>query len=304
MNAKDKKAKILACDDDEGALEAIKDILLAEGYDVVTANNGEEAIEAFKKESPDLIILDVSMPKMTGFEALDKIKPYFGERYTPVIFLTASIKIDHKLKALHSGAVDYLVKPVSPDELTARIRNFLELKEKQDILRKEATFDWMTGVLNKAYFLRQAGEELEKSLRNRVPLTFMLTDIDGLKKINDTFGHLAGDKLIREFAERLKHFVRKIDLIGRFGGDEFMIMLSHKSERQARVVVERLKKSMTKPVIFESKKIGITFSTGIVCIRGDEATSVNILLKRADEVLYEAKSKGGNQYIIREAIDI
>lgn len=295
----DKKAKILACDDDESILEVVKTILLAEGYDVITANNGKEAIEAFKKESPDLIILDISMPGMTGLEVLDRIKPYFGEKYTPVIFLTASIKIDHKLRALHSGAVDYLVKPVSPDELTARIQNFLELKEKQDKLRDEATFDWMTGVLNKAYFLRQAEEELQKSLRNRVPLAFMLVDIDALKEINDTLGHLAGDTVIREFAKRLKRFVRKIDLIGRFGGDEFMIMLSHKTEQQARVVAERLKRTMEKAIIFESNRINATFSMGIVGVKGDEETDINRLLKLADEALYEAKSQGGNQYIIK-----
>ncbi|MGB2706115.1 MAG: diguanylate cyclase [Candidatus Omnitrophota bacterium] len=297
MDTKDKRAKILACDDDESILEVIKTILLAEGYEVVTASNGEEAVEVFKKESPDLIILDVSMPRMTGFEVLEKIKPYFADMYTPVIFLTASIKIDHKLRALHSGAVDYLVKPVSPDELTARIKNFLEFKEKHDKLKKEATFDWMTGALNKAYFLRQAEEELQKSLRNRVPLAFMLIDIDALKEINDTLGHLAGDTIIREFAKRLKRFVRKIDLIGRFGGDEFMIMLAHKTERQARVVAERLKRTMEKPIVFESNRINVTFSMGIVSVKGDEETDINRLLKLADEALYEAKSKGGNRYI-------
>ena len=296
---KDKRAKILVCDDDESILEVVKTILLAEDYDVRTASNGKEAIEAFKEETPDLIILDVSMPGMTGFEVLDRIKPYFGGKYTPVIFMTASIKIDHKLKALHGGAVDYLIKPVSPEELTARIKNFLDLKDKHDKLKEEATFDWMTGVLNKAYFLRQAEEELEKSLRNKFPLAFMLTDIDGLKEINDTLGHLAGDRVIRESANRLKRFVRKIDLIGRFGGDEFMVMLSYKNERQARVVAERLAKSMGKPIVFEGNKINVTFSVGIAWTKGNEATSVTLLLKRADEALYESKSKGGNRYVVK-----
>jgi len=272
--------------------------LLAEGYDVEAANNGKEAIEAFKRETPDLIILDVSMPGMTGFEVHDRIKLYVGEKYTPVIFMTASVKIDHKLKALHGGAVDYLIKPVSPDELTARIKNFLELKDKHDKLKEEATFDWMTGVLNKAYFLRQAEEELEKSLRNKFPLAFMLTDIDALKEINDTLGHLAGDKVIRESANRLKRFVRKIDLIGRFGGDEFMVMLSHKNESQARVVAERLKKSMGRPIVFEGSRINVTFSAGIAWTEGSEAISITLLLKRADKALYEAKSRGGNRCII------
>jgi len=298
LDIKNKKAKILACDDDENILEAVKTILLAEGYDVKTANNGKEAIEVFKKDTPDLIILDVSMPGMSGFAVLDRIKPYFGNKYTPVIFMTASIKVDHKLRALHGGAVDYLIKPVSPEELIARIKNFLELKKKHDELKEEATFDWMTGVLNKAYFLRQAGEEIEKSLRNNFPVAFMLTDIDGLKKINDTFGHLAGDRVIREFANRLKRFVRRIDLIGRFGGDEFMVMLSHKNESQAGMIAERLAKNMGKPVDFEGNRINVTFSAGIARTKNGEETGINALLKRADEALYDAKSKGGNRYTL------
>jgi len=294
---KEKRAKILICDDEKSIIEVLKTIL-SEHYDVVAAEKGEEAIELFKKESPDLIILDVSMPVLTGFEVLDRIKDYLGEKYIPVIFLTASIKIDDKLRALHGGAVDYLVKPVSADELIARIQNFLELKEKHDVLKKEATFDWMTGALNKGYFLRKAKEELEKSLRNRIPLTFILIDIDRFKEINDTLGHIAGDKVICEFVKRLKHFVRKIDIIGRFGGDEFMVMLSHKTEKEACVVAERLKKAMKKPVIFEKNRINITFSMGIVEIKEIETIDMKELLMLADKALYEAKTKGGDQYVI------
>ena len=299
FNMEEKKAKILTCDDEPSILEVLKTILVSEGYEVIQAKNGEEAIELFRKESPDLIILDVSMPGMTGFEVLDKIKAYFGDKYLPVIFLTASIKVDDKIRALHSGAVDYLVKPISPDELIARIQNFLELKEKHDRLKEEATFDWMTGALNKGYFLRKATEELEKALRNRVPLTFILIDIDNLKEINDTLGHLAGDKVIREFAGRLKRLTRRVDIVGRFGGDEFMVMLSHKTKRQATIVAERLKRSMKRPIVFEKNKINATFSMGIVEIKDVEKIEVTDLLKLADEALYEAKSKGGNQYIIK-----
>ena len=294
-----KKPKILACDDEPSILEALRTILLSEGYDVVTAKNGLEAVELFRSESPDLIILDVSMPGMSGFEVLDKIKVQFGEKYTPVIFLTASVKIDHKLKALHSGAVDYLIKPVGADELIARIKNFLELKEKHDKLKKEATFDWMTGTLNKAYFLQKGENELERAMRNRIPLIFMLMDIDHFKKINDTLGHLAGDNVIREFANRLKRLIRKIDLVGRFGGDEFMVMLLHKTERQARIVAERLMKAMKKPIMFEKKKINVTFSMGIVAIKEVKKIDMKDPLALADAALYEAKSKGGNRYIVK-----
>ncbi|UCD55286.1 MAG: diguanylate cyclase [Candidatus Omnitrophota bacterium] len=295
---KEKRAKILVCDDEISIIEVLRTVL-SEKYDVITAERGQQAIELFRKEFPDLIILDVSMPGMTGFEVLDKIKDHLEEKYIPVIFLTASIKIDDKLKALHGGAVDYLVKPVSPDELIARIQNFLELKKKHDTLKKEATFDWLTGALNKGYFLRRAKEELEKSQRNKVPLTFMLVDIDHFKEINDTLGHLAGDRVICEFAERLKHFVRKIDVIGRFGGDEFMFVLSHKTGKEARLVAERLKKAMKKPIIFEKNRINLTFSMGIVEIEQAQTIDIKELLTLADKALYEAKMKGGDRYVIK-----
>lgn len=292
-----KKAKILVCDDDRAIREALKDILLSEGYETVLAENGEDGVSVFKKEIPDLIILDVVMPGISGFEVLEKIKPNFGDRYVPIIFLTASVKMNDKVKALNGGAVDYLIKPVSAEELLARIKNFLEIKEKYDKLKREAAFDWMTGTLNKVYFLIKAKEELEKSLRNKIPLTFILIDIDGLKKINDTLGHLAGDKVIREFTARLKRVVRSIDIIGRFGGDEFMVMLSHKTASEGRIVLERLKKSMKEPILFEGDKIHATCSMGVIEAQFGEKPDMNRLIMLADKALYEAKSNGGNQSI-------
>ena len=292
-----KQNKILICDDEPSILESIKTELLSEGYQVVTASNGLEAVEQFKKESPDLVILDVSMPGMTGFDVLNAIRTTFLDKYMPVIFLTASIKIDDKLRALHSGAVDYLVKPVSHDELLARIKNFLSLKKKHEQLREEATFDWMTGTLNKVYFLRKAEEELDKAMRNKIPLTFILIDIDNFKAINDTLGHLAGDKVLRDFTDALKRFMRKIDIVGRFGGDEFMIMLSHKTSKDACIIAERLKKIMKKPIIFDKNKISVSFSMGIVSIDHNKKYDIDSLFKEADKALYEAKSRGGNCYI-------
>jgi len=293
------KMKVLICDDEPAILEALKTELLAEGYDVIAASSGEEAIELFKKESPNLVILDIMMPGMTGFEVFNKMKTIFGDKYMPVIFLSASVKIDDKLRALHSGAVDYLVKPVSFDELLARVQNFLKYKQKHDKLKEEATFDWMTGTLNKVHFLIRAQEEIEKAARNKVPIVFILIDIDKFKAINDTLGHLAGDRVLYDFADILKRFVRKVDLIGRFGGDEFMIMLSHKTEKEAGVVIDRLRKALQKPIVFEKNKINVTFSAGIVLAKEEKNPDINKLFKDSDQALYKAKSKGGNCCVIK-----
>ena len=289
--------KILICDDEKSIRSVLKTILESEGYEVVVATGGKEAIELFKKEPTSLIILDVSMPGMTGFEVMDKIRGYFGESYIPILFLTASIQIDDKLRALHSGAVDYLVKPVSPKELILRIQNFLEIKAKHDELKKEATFDWMTGALNRAHFVRKAKEELDKAVRNNFPLAFLLLDIDNFKNINDSKGHAAGDRVIREFAARIKKVIRNIDLFGRFGGDEFIIMLSHKTEKEAGRVAERLLGMLRKPIVFEKDRIQASASIGIA---EKETTNTSPDLKKliqlADQALYSAKSKGGDNF--------
>ena len=298
---RDEKARILVADDEVSIRNALRAILLSEDYEVIVAKNGREAVEMFKKESPDLVILDVCMPYLTGFQVLDKIKKYLGERYIPVLFLTVSVKIDDKLKALYGGAVDYLTKPVAPDELLARIKNFLDIKRNHDTLREAAVYDWMTGALNKAHFVKKAKEELEKAVRNKTPLSFIFMDMDHFKKINDEVGHLAGDAVISEFGSRLKKAIRNIDILGRFGGDEFMIMLPHKGHKDAIVVAQRIEKLIrSKPIVFEkNKKIPVTTSQGIVSLETNEKVDIDMLIQLADEALYEAKAKGGNCYIIK-----
>jgi len=296
-----KKIRILAADDDPDILKAVKNILLSEGYQVITARNGREAVEIFKKESPDLVILDVNMPYLSGFRVLDKIKKYFGERYIPVIFLTVSVEIDDKLRALHGGAVDYLTKPPHLTELLARIKNFIEIKEKHDVLKQAATYDWMSGAMNRAHFIEKAKDELKKALRNKTPLSFIFMDIDHFKKINDEIGHLAGDAAITEFAGRIKKAIRNIDLLGRFGGDEFMLMMPHKGKKEALIVAERLiNNTKRKAVVFEKKKIDITASMGIVSLKTDREIKMPTLIKLADEALYQAKAKGGNCCVCNE----
>jgi len=296
--------RILVADDEPSILNGVKAILMSEGYSVITARDGKEALELFKKESPDMVILDVKMPHLTGLEVLDRIKKYFGERYIPVIFLTVSIKIDDKLRALHSGAVDYLAKPLSPQELLARIKNFLEIKERHDNLKKAATYDWMTGMLNKEHFINKAKEELEKAIRNKTPLSLLFIDIDHFKDINDNIGHMAGDAVIAGFAERIKKSIRKIDVMGRFGGDEFMLMLPQKGKKDALTVAERLNKNIKrKSVIFEKNKINIASSMGIVSIKTNQPIDMDSLIKLADEALYEAKAKGGSCFVIKTIQD-
>ncbi|MDD5439844.1 MAG: diguanylate cyclase [Candidatus Omnitrophica bacterium] len=294
------RPKILIADDEPSIRDAIKAILLSEHYEVVIARNGKEAVDVFKKESPDLVILDVCMPYLDGFKVLKAIKKFFAERYIPVIFLTASVAIDHKLEALSGGAVDYLTKPVSPQEILARIRNFLEIKARHDTLKEAAVYDWMTGAMNKGHFIEKAKDELELAVRNKTPLSFIFMDIDGFKKINDEVGHLGGDAIIGEFGRRLKKTIRKIDLLGRFGGDEFMIMLPHKGKKECLVVAGRIARIISsRPMVFEKAKVRVSTSQGLVALETDKMMSMDQLIQTADEALYEAKTKGGNCYVLK-----
>ncbi len=292
------RPKILIADDEPSIRDAVKAILLSEGYNVITAKNGKEAFEMFKKESPDLVILDVNMPYLTGFQTLEKIKSVLGERYLPILFMTVSIEVDDKLKALYGGAVDYLTKPAEPEELLARIKNFLEIKAKHDHLKEAAVYDWMTGAMNKGHFIKEARQELEKAVRNKIPISFIFMDLDHFKEINDTIGHLAGDFVISEFGRRLKKMIRKIDLLGRFGGDEFCIMLPHKGKKHAVCASKRIQEAVSgKPIVYEKKKIRITASQGVVSLESGVQHDIEELMASADEALYQAKAKGGNCYI-------
>jgi len=289
------RAKILIADDESAIRDALKAILLSAEYNVVEARDGKEAIEAFKRESPDLVILDVSMPRFSGFKVLDKIKKYMKERYIPILFLTVSGKTDHKLTALRSGACDYLTKPISPEELLARIGNFLEIKREHDQLKKAALHDWMTGAINKKHFIKMAKDEMVKAVRNKTPLSIIFMDIDHFKAVNDTLGHMTGDYIIIEFASRVKKNIRNIDLFSRFGGDEFMVMLPHKALKEAGIVAKRIRDSVRqRPFVHERRKIRVTVSQGIVELPAKKNISVNRFIKLADEALYKAKARGGD----------
>ncbi|MDD4202820.1 MAG: diguanylate cyclase [Candidatus Omnitrophica bacterium] len=297
----EKKARILIADDEPSLREIIKTILESENYYVHDVCCGQEAVDAFREGIFDLVILDVNMPDFSGFEVLNKIKPYFEGKYVPIIFLTVSTNIEDKLKALKGGAVDYLTKPVSHDELIARIDNFLVIKTKHDKLSKEVIYDNMTGVLNKDYFLKRVSEETEIANRNRTPVSLIFIDGDRFKNINDTKGHMAGDYVIKEIGQMLKNVIRDVDLIGRFGGDEFVILLPGKGKADLEIVCKRIQEFFQKkPIEYNGQKIPITLSQGAAYFGGKGEVNVNAIVRVADETLYTVKDNGGNGYVIRE----
>jgi two-component system, sensor histidine kinase ChiS len=293
------KGKILVVDDEPQILDGLKALLAADYYNVVTAKTGKEAVNAFRKESPDLVILDVVLPDFDGFEILKKIKKDMKDKYIPVIFLTASVDMESKVKAFHSGAVDYLTKPFSTAELLVRIESFLNIKKQHDMLKEDAIYDKMTGVLNKVHFMQRAGEEIRKGYIYRKILAFIIVDIDNFKQINDSFGHLAGDQVIVNVGARIKDVVRPTDVFGRFGGDEFTFLLPNTDAKGASVIAKRLISEIeTHPVVYEKDKIKLSISIGIADTYKRNIQELEDLVKLADEALYKAKKEKGNSFAI------
>lgn len=293
------KAKILIVDDEAILLHGLKSLLSAEDYEVVGAENGRSAVELFKKEEPDLVVLDVGLPDIDGFEVLERIMKFQKDKYIPVIFLTATVDMGAKIKAFHGGAVDYLTKPFSTAELLVRIENFLRIKKQHDMLKDESIHDKMTGVLNKVNFMKETDEELRRAFIYKKTAALIMADIDNFKHINDKYGHLAGDQVITELSSAIKRIIRPTDILGRFGGDEFVLLLPNTDAEGASFIAKRLIEEIgEKPVKYEKEELALSVSLGIADTKGRDIRETGTLVKLADKALYKAKKQKGNTFSI------
>ncbi|MCR4342088.1 MAG: diguanylate cyclase, partial [Gemmatimonadaceae bacterium] len=230
---------ILVVDDQEDNVELLRARLVARGYDVRTATDGQQALDLVRENPPDLILLDVMMPKMSGIEVVRRIKSDESLPFIAVIMQTALDSTESRVQGLDAGADDYITKPINFAELEARVRSMLrikrlqedlesrerELEEMNDRLRRVSETDGLTGLDNRRYLEERLHEMFEHSLRLHEPLSVVMCDIDHFKSVNDTYGHLAGDAILRQFADLIKEQAREIDRVGRYGGEEFLIIL-------------------------------------------------------------------------------
>jgi len=310
MTQSAKKRKILVVDDVPVNIQLLETYLTAEGYEIVTACNGNEAVEKVKTEQPDLVLLDVMMPMLDGFEVCKVIKSTASTRFIPVIMVTALNEIKDKVKGMDSGADDFLSKPFNKLELLARVRSLLrikdlndqlqekveELEEAKEQLRQRAITDGLTGLFNYRHFKEQLMFEISRSRRHNLNLSLIMLDIDHFKHYNDTNGHPAGDGVLKELAKLLKNNIRSIDLAARYGGEEFTLVLMETNKAAAKIVAEKIRKLVEEHNFdFENKQPGgrITISTGVATFPED-GTDFDTLVKAADERLYMAKQAGRN----------
>ncbi len=297
------KPHVLVVDDDRANCERLMQLFGDEGYDVDVAFDGLVALEKIREKAPQIVILDVMMPKMNGLELCRIIKQSLGDIFLPVILVTVKGDIDSKVQGLKMGADDYLAKPYNTIELKARVASLLRIKELQDRINtkkrqlEDLSFtDGMTGLYNHRYLQQRLSEEFKRAQRYNDPLSCVMVDLDHFKKINDTLGHQFGDLVIKDASDILKQCVREHDIVTRYGGDEFLIILPRTHFTGSLTVAERIWKTLEVHTSSDGKnQRKITASIGISFYPNKNVSAPEQLIAHADEALYKAKRDGRNK---------
>ena len=286
---------ILVVDDDQDLTEAIRIRLEAENYEVLIATNGKEALHMLEKGKFDLILLDVALPKMDGFEVCKQIQSRVGQGYLPIIMLTVRAQQDEKVKGLDMGAHDYVTKPYEIDELLARIRAGLRAKREYDRILQMAERDALTGLYNRHSLDQRLREEFARAKRYSRQFSLIMLDMDHFKKVNDTYGHQIGDIVLKQVADLITECARKSDIPHRYGGEEFVIMAPETGIEGIKNCADRIRVSCQERSFGkEEQPISITISGGISSYPRSPVSSAEELLREADSALYKAKAAGGN----------
>ncbi|HYS79203.1 MAG TPA: diguanylate cyclase [Anaeromyxobacteraceae bacterium] len=298
------KALVLVVDDDEDAREALA-MMLADDYDVQLAADGQEAMESAQAARPDLVLMDLYMPRMDGLAALAALRGDPSTEDVPVILISARGDDFTRSRSLDLGAVDFLQKPFSGRELKARIERTLRLTRRETQLQALARTDPLTGLANIRAFRARLAEEVKRARRYHTSLTCVMVDLDNLKPLNDQLGHVAGDAAIEAVAEVIRRELRETDFAARYGGDEFVILLPHTSAGEARVLAERVQVRLRDagPEV-EGRPVPLTASFGIAAL--DETPDddpAGTLVRRADAALYAAKRAGRARVVSHPTAD-
>ena len=288
--------RVLVIDDTESIHKLVIASLCPVGLEVIGELDGERGIERAVADQPDLILLDIELPNINGFEVCRLLKEHPFTRNIPIIFLTGMADIVSKVRGLEIGAVDYVTKPFDQVELRARVFAALRTKLMQDMLEQQSFLDGLTGLWNRSYLDRRLKSELSVARRYGRPLTLVLADVDHFKRVNDSVGHLFGDIVLQGIAEGLQAYARRTDIVARFGGEEFAMLLTDTNLRAAVHVSERLRMSAERRY-FEARSevVSITVSFGVACSEdiGSELTPAE-LIRAADVALYASKDAGRN----------
>src|SRR5712671_3032170 len=311
----ERRGRILVVDDHEDNIELLRARLEARGYEVEGASDGQAALDAVERTCPDLILLDVMMPKMDGMEVVRRLKAKSEANelpFIPVIMQTALDSTENKVEGLDAGADDYITKPINFAELEARVNSLLrikalqvtlkarekELSELNDQLTRISLTDGLTQIENRRSLNERLHEMWQHSVRLHEPISLVMCDIDKFKSVNDNYGHQAGDSVLKEFAQVLKSEAREIDRVGRYGGEEFLLVLPGTVLDAAVTFAERLREKVEGHTFtYEGGTLKRTMSCGVASSPHPRVKDQEALLKASDDALYVAKETGRNRVV-------
>ena len=302
MSSLTPKYEVLVVDDSPVYHKLFEQILSDQKYSLSFACNGAEALQIYRERAPGIVITDLVMPGISGLELCERIRADKTTAYTYIILMTSNYEKDGVVKGLEAGADDYLIKPFDSSEMIARIgvgvrvtELHRKLQEKSAQLEEAATTDLLTGLPNRRAIKEWANKQLKGAARHGFPVWVVLGDLDSFKEINDTFGHEAGDTVLRTFANTLKRLTRISDMCGRLGGDEFLIVISHVSAENIDLAINRFREmfsALSFPFVGQSVSVTATF--GVAGSESGDLKDFDVLVRKADEMLYEAKRAGRN----------
>jgi len=309
---RENSTRILIVDDHEDNVELLKARLESWGYGTLSATDGEEALQKVEQDPPDLILLDVMMPKIDGIEVARRVKANDNLPFIPIIMQTALDATENKVEGLEAGADDYITKPIDFAELRARLTSMLRIKrlqeeleererqllEANERLRHMSQTDGLTGLDNRRNLEERIEEMFEHAKRLSEPFSCVMCDLDRFKSVNDTYGHQAGDAVLKQFAKILRNEVREIDRAGRFGGEEFMLLLPGTVLDAAVTFAERVRKQIESHTFtFDNQSIQRTASIGVSAWPHPRIKDCDALVRAADDALYVAKETGRNRVV-------
>jgi diguanylate cyclase (GGDEF)-like protein len=305
-------ARILIVDDHEDNVELLRARLESWGYRTDAVTDGEQALAAVEANPPDLILLDVMMPKVDGIEVARRVKANEALPFIPIIMQTALDSTESKVEGLGAGADDYITKPIEFAELGARVKSMLRIKRLQEALEERerelrqlndrllhtSRTDALTGLDNRRHLEERLEEMFEHARRLNEPLSCVMCDLDKFKSVNDTYGHQAGDRVLEQFAGIITAAVREVDRAGRYGGEEFMLLLPGTVPDAAVTFAERVRKAVAEHTFtFDGGTLQRTASFGVAGWPFPQIGDCDALVKAADDALYVAKETGRNRVV-------
>ena len=306
----DDPLKVLVADDSAVYRKIVEQTLVSKHYALLFAKSGREAMETFAEHHPSLVITDWIMPDFSGIELCEKVRERFPDSYTYIIILTSMAEKSQVVRGLTAGADDYLTKPFNDDELLARVgvgRRVIELhrhlEAKNRLLEQLALTDVLTGLPNRRAIDDWASRQLSGAARYGFTFWIVVADLDYFKSVNDTYGHDAGNVVLRRAAEILKSHSRKSDICGRIGGEEFLFTLSHISEENVSVVIERIRADLQASKFnFDGSSLTVTASFGVAAFDEKHPGDLSHLVSCADAALYSAKRLGRNRVAFSSSV--